>query len=149
MKSVPTSFSTQKSMTCLVGLCRRSRIRRSARRHCLFLARCSFFHRREYFLQRDCFLAILPTKVLITLSFERTDPTPGDDQGPGSRGGDCGQMDFTKINRCAVLSCSFLRLWNLDTHMQLKAVVPGQHTGSAVLRQLKQQNQRFPTLAHR
>src|SRR5215469_17592457 len=76
-------------------------------------------------------------KVLITLSFERTDPTPGDDQGPLGRGGDCGQMDFAKINRCSVLSWSFLRLWNLDTHMQLKAVVPDQCTSSAVFRKLK------------
>lgn len=37
-----------------------SRIRRWARRRCLFLARCRFFQRRECFVQRLCFLASRP-----------------------------------------------------------------------------------------
>src|SRR5260370_8908197 len=91
MKSVPTSFSTQKSMTCLVALCRRSRIRRSARRHCLFLARCSFFHRREYFLQRDCFLAILP-RCCLRCPFTQRIPRPGTIKSLGGGGVSAAQL---------------------------------------------------------
>jgi hypothetical protein len=59
-ESVPTSCFTQKLITALVALWRASRIRRSALRLTLFLARCNVFHRREYFLHRLCFLASCP-----------------------------------------------------------------------------------------
>ncbi len=65
MKSVPTWFLIQKSMTLRVALCRRSRTRRSARRHTLFFARCSFFQRRECFWHRLCFLASCPSCWLL------------------------------------------------------------------------------------
>jgi hypothetical protein len=67
----PYLLPTQKSMTCLVALWRRSRTRRSALRQTLFLARCSLFHRREYFVQPACFLASLPSCWVRCLLRER------------------------------------------------------------------------------
>src|SRR6266702_5362699 len=65
IKSLPTFCSMQEVITLRVALCRRSRMRRSALTLILFLARCSFFHLREYCLHLDCFLASVPSCLLL------------------------------------------------------------------------------------
>src|SRR6266567_3971273 len=99
MKSVPTWFLMQKSMTLRVALWRRSRTRRSARRHTLFFARCNFFQRRECFLQRLCFLGEL-SELSASLPLEGADTAPGDDKRLASAGGHGGQVDLPEVNGC-------------------------------------------------
>ncbi len=94
---------------------------------------------------------LLPGKLsqlLSPLPFERTDTTACDDQGLLCIRRDSRKVDLPQVNRRMVLSGSRFSLWNFDTHMQLKAVVPDQCTSSTVVFQLKRQHKRFATLAH-
>jgi hypothetical protein len=61
-------------------------------------------------------------KLLIALPFEGTDNPSRDNQGLSGVGGDCGQVDFSQINRCLSIPWGLLRLWYLDTDMQFKAM---------------------------
>src|SRR5271165_1467289 len=67
MKRDPTFCCWQKVMIFRVALCRRSRIHRSALALILFLALWIFFHRLEYLMHLDCFLAILPSCLVLCL----------------------------------------------------------------------------------
>src|SRR5256885_15109618 len=81
------------------------------------------------------------SKLLTALMFDGADATSSDNQGVRGRSGDSSQMDFTKIDGglCSTWGC--LRLWNFYANMQLKATIPDQRTGPAILRQIKGQHQ--------
>src|SRR5258708_2245660 len=84
----------------------------------------------------------------MALSLEGTNPTPGDDHRLTSIRCDGSQMDLPQVNSCMAGSRRSVSLWDLDTHMQLKAVIPDQGTRTAVCRQVKRQHQRRAAFAH-
>jgi hypothetical protein len=87
-------------------------------------------------------------KLLVALPLEGTDTPPGDDQGvPGIRR-DSPKMDFAQIDRGLFLSRSRFSLWDVYAHMQLKAVVPDQVTGTAVFRKLDGQDDGCASFPH-
>jgi hypothetical protein len=88
-------------------------------------------------------------ELLVTLSFERADTTPGDDYGLTCSGGDGAQVDFAQINCRTVVSWSLFRLWHFYAYMQLKAMVPDQRTGATGVWQIQWQDKGFAALAHR
>ena len=57
-------------------------------------------------------------------------------------------MDFAQVYGCLNLTWGRLRSWDFYAHMQLKAVIPDQRTGPAILRQIKRQDQRGTTFVH-
>lgn len=88
-------------------------------------------------------------ELLASQMFERTDAAPGDDQSrPGVRRDGC-QVNLAQINRRLHSARSLFGLWDLDDHMQLKAIIPDQATRPAVFRQNNGQHQRWAILAHR
>jgi len=88
------------------------------------------------------------SQVSVPLPLERADTTPGDNQGFAGSGGDSSQVDFAKVYGRLTLTGGVLNLWDFYAHMQLKASVPDQRTGPALLWQIKRQYQRGMTFAH-
>lgn len=84
----------------------------------------------------------------VAVSLESADTPSGDDQGFACSGGDSSQVDFAKVYGRLTLTWGVLSLWNFYAHMQLKASVPNQCTGPALLWQIKRQYQRGTTFAH-
>src|SRR5258708_16917031 len=82
----------------------------------------------------------------MALSFEGTNPTPGDDHRLTSIRCDGSQMDLPQVNSCMAGSRRSVSLCDLDTHMQLKAVIPDQGTRTTVCRPVKMQHPRLTTL---
>ncbi len=89
------------------------------------------------------------TQLLASLPFERPDATTCYDQGVSSIRRDGCQVDFTQINSCMNLTGCLFSLWHLNAHMQLKAVVPNKTASTTVFRQVKRQNKRDTSFAHR
>jgi putative transposase len=88
-------------------------------------------------------------QLLASLVFERTDTAPGDDHGLASIGSDGCQMNLAQVY-CGLDSARDLFcLWSFHAHMQLKATIPDQATGSAVFRQRNWQDQGRTPFAHR
>jgi hypothetical protein len=74
------------------------------------------------------------SNLLTALTFETADTTSGDNEGFGSRGTDSGKMNFAQVYSCLHIPRGLPCLWDFHAHMQFKAVVPDQRTGSTVLR---------------
>ncbi len=89
------------------------------------------------------------SKLPIALPLEGADTTACNDQCVFCVGGDSRKVDFSEVYRCVIVPWSLFRLWNLDTHMQFKAIVPDQTTGTAVFRKLDWQDDGCTPLAHR
>src|SRR5205807_1703161 len=69
-------------------------------------------------------------KLLVSLSFRSTDTEPGDNQRFSGVRGHCCKMNFSKVY-CRVNDAgSLFNLWNFHAHMQFKAVIPHEGTGS-------------------
>ncbi len=99
------------------------------------------------FLAAGLFLSDF-AKLLVALPLEGTDPPPGDDQGvPGIRR-DSPKMDFAQIDRRLFLARSFFSLWGFYAHMQFKATVPDQVTGTAIFRKLDGQDEGCASFPH-
>jgi hypothetical protein len=88
------------------------------------------------------------SKLFVALMFERTDTTPCDDQGLLGIGGDCSQVDFSQVYRRLVLTRSVFRAFDFHAHMQFKASVPDQRTGSALFRKFERQDKGLAPFAH-
>jgi len=84
-------------------------------------------------------------KLLGSLSLERPNATACDNHGLPCVGRDGCQVDFTQIDCCVNRSWCFFGFLRLNTDMQLKAIVPDQATGTALLRQCE----RSASFAHR
>src|SRR6266567_494232 len=95
-----------------------------------------------------CLLLGKLSKLLIALPFEGTDTPSSDDQCLSGVGGDCGQMDFSQINRCLSIPWGMFRLRYLDTDMQLKAMIPDQTACPTVCWQFERKNQRGTSTTH-
>ncbi len=89
------------------------------------------------------------SQMSVALPFEGADPTSRNNHGSSGIRRDCGQMDFSQIDRCMNFPWSVFLLWGLDPDMQFKAVVPDQRTRSTVFREGKRQNQRSTPPTHR
>jgi hypothetical protein len=87
-------------------------------------------------------------QLLASLSFERANATACHDQGLSSIRRDSCQVDFTQVNRCMNLTGCLFSLWYLNTHMQLKSVVPNKAASPTVFRQVKRQNKRVTAFSH-
>ena len=88
------------------------------------------------------------SQLLMAVAFERTDTTPCHDQGLFSIRRNSSQVDFSQVDSGLFLSCSMFSLWYLNAHMQLKASVPDQRTGSTFSRKIEWQNQRGTPSTH-
>ena len=88
-------------------------------------------------------------QLLASLSFERSDATTCYNHGLAGVCADGGQMDLTQVDRCMSRSWRLLGFLRLNTHMQLKAVVPNKTASPTVFRQVKRQNKRVAPLSHR
>jgi hypothetical protein len=88
-------------------------------------------------------------QLLASLSFERANATACHDQGLSSIRRDSCQVDFTQIDRRMNRSWRLLGFLRLNTHMQLKTVVPNKAASPTVFRQVKRQNKRVAPLSHR
>jgi hypothetical protein len=88
-------------------------------------------------------------QLLASLSFERADETACHDQGLSRVRRDSCQVDFTQVNSCMNLTGCLFILRRLNTHMQLKAVVPNKTASAALFRQVKRQDKGITSFAHR
>jgi hypothetical protein len=88
------------------------------------------------------------SKLFVALMFERTDTTPCDDQGLLGIGGDCSQVDFSQVYRCLVLTRNVFRAFDFHAHMQFKASVPDQGTGTALFRKFERQDKGLAPFAN-
>ena len=88
------------------------------------------------------------SQVLIAVAFERTDTTPCNDQGLLGIRGNRSEVDFSQVDSGVFLSGGMFSLWYLNAHMQLKASVPDQRTGSTFSRKIERQNQRGTPSTH-
>ncbi len=87
-------------------------------------------------------------QVLMVLPLEAANTTSGDDQGLARVGRDCRQVDFPQVYSSLHGSRGVTYLWHFDAHVQFKAVVPHERTGTARFRQIKVQDKRRAPLAH-
>ena len=88
-------------------------------------------------------------QLLLALSFERANATPGHDEGFAGRGGDSCKVDLAEIDGGCERAGSFCCLWSFDAHMQLKPLVPDQAARAAVFGQRNGQDQGWASFAHR
>jgi hypothetical protein len=83
-----------------------------------------------------------------SLPLETANATSCDNHRLASIGTDGCKMNFTQIDGGVNLTRSVFRLRYLDAHMQLKAVLPDQATGSGFFWQIDRQNEGLPPSAH-
>ncbi len=80
-------------------------------------------------------------QVFAALPFERPDATSGHDHRLARVGGDRRQVDLTEIGCCLCVARCLFRLWDLDTDVELKTIVPDQATRPALFWQVNRQDQ--------
>jgi hypothetical protein len=106
------------------------------------------FHPATGILLTSALLFRQLSHLLIAVAFERTDTTPCNDQGLLCIRSNSSEMDFSQVDSSLFLSWSMFSLWYLNAHMQLKASVPDQRTGSTFSRKIERQNQRGTPSPH-
>jgi hypothetical protein len=88
------------------------------------------------------------SQVPVALPFQRSDPTPRDNESFACVGGHCCKVDFAQVYGCLHEPWGLLCLWHFDADVQFKSVVPYQCTGSARFSKIKGQHNRLAPLAH-
>jgi hypothetical protein len=88
------------------------------------------------------------SNLLVTLPLEGANTTPCDNEGLLGIGGDSGEVDFTEVYGSLFLTRSLVSTWNLDAHMQFKASIPDQGTGTTIFRKFDGQDNGFAPFAH-
>jgi len=64
------------------------------------------------------------TKMSVSLPLQRTNTAPGDNQGFSRVGCYRCEMDFSQVYRCLNIAGCLFNLWNLNTNMEFKTVIP-------------------------
>jgi len=114
----------------------------------LVLSSLELFPPARIFLATGLFLCHF-AKLFGSLMLQGPDAPACDNQSRTCIGRNGCQVDFTQIDRGVSLTRNMLSLWDLNTHMQLKAIVPDKASRTAVLRQIKGKNKRFVSSPHR
>jgi hypothetical protein len=81
-------------------------------------------------------------QVPVALPLERVDAASGHDERFARIGRQGCKVDLTQVDGGLHGAWGLLCLWHFDAHVQFKAAVPHEGTGSARLRKIKGQNQR-------